>query len=54
MERVLIALLPFWDRSGTIPYLSFSPAQGRASVEWADDAPDVVNGIPDDPMDFFR
>ena len=55
MEKVLIALAAALGIAlGTIPYLSFSPAQGQASIEWADDAPDVVHGIPDDPMDFFR
>ena len=54
MERVLISLAVVLGMAlGTIPYLRFSPAQGQASIEWADDAPDV-HGIPDDPMDFFR
>jgi hypothetical protein len=55
MERVLIALAAVLGIAlGTIPYLSFSPAQGQASIEWADEAPDVVQGIPDDPVDIFR
>ena len=54
MEKALIALAAALGIAlGTIPYLRFSPAQGQASIEWAD-APDVVHGIPDDPMDFFR
>ena len=55
MEKVLIALAAALGIAlGTIPYLNSSPAQGQASIEWTDDAPDVVHGIPDDPMDFFR
>jgi hypothetical protein len=55
MERVLIALAAVLGIAlGTFPYLGFSPAQGQASIEWADDAPDFVHGIPDDLVDIFR
>ena len=55
MERILIALAAVLGIAlGTIPDLRFSPAQGQASIEWANEAPDVVHGIPDDPLDIFR
>jgi hypothetical protein len=55
MEKVLIALAAVLGIAlGHHPYLSFSPAKGQASVEWADEVSDVVHGVPDHTVDIFR